>query len=145
MIMHIIKKKRLNKVMQNNKFLIDIQHADLLLGIQDNYKNCYGTWLDKNTLKYKESCDPEVIVILQIDNEKITIQRQGEMSSTIICSLESRTKAKIETDFGAFDFDVVTEEVEISSKLLRVQYSLYQQDAIVSRFHVCWTIKEVQA
>lgn len=129
--------------MVNNKILLDITIHNLLENTQTHQESCLATRLNECQLRYFE--DDKTEVFLAWNHDSLSIERQGETHTKMMCKVDEKTEATISTEFGEFHFDVETEFVKSSKKMLSVQYSLFQGNQRINYVHFRWIMKEVQA
>lgn len=129
--------------MVDKKILLDITIHNLLENTQTHQESCLATHLDEGRICYFE--DEKTEVFLTWDHDSLTIERQGETHTKMMCKVDEKTQATVSTEFGEFHFDVETEFVKSSKKMVSVQYSLFQGNQRINQVHFRWIMKEVQA
>lgn len=129
--------------MEKTKILLDITTFNPLENSRSRMENCPGYWINQGTISYQE--EDGTSVTLSFDEACLWIDRKGEHQTQMICNINEKTKARVTTEFGEFEFDVETSDIKTSKKMFSVQYSLKQGDQLINKVHIRWIIKEVQA
>lgn len=110
--------------------------------ISKDFKQKYISNLKIDGSKYifKDTDTTETIFDI-INTQNIAIKRSGESKMDIICSLGQTTSGTYENDLISFNFEVYTQNIEISEDKINIEYDLYIDAELNNHYKIFLLIK----
>lgn len=89
--------------------------------------------------KNKEAC---VMVEVNADKNRLSIQRSGETKSVLPFALQQKTTGVLTTPYGEITIDLFTHRYICKHNIITLEYDIYNEEECVGGYRIIWSIKE---